>query len=235
VRLRQGRRIPYAHAVRAYPMRIPFAHTFCAYPMRCRRHLPRVHDRRFRHILLLEAALYSRRSQLSAQGFSEPCENNNEPMPTSPTQSNDADRVHEAVMTTAWQQLEGAALTLARSGPIKDRLAAAYRNHLALVTAEELPEGLRAEFRACHDALTRERPLRGEDAVRATVRKLSGQDADELACSVVRLFAAMVREGARAEAAGNSDAPSSAGAVGGTRAKMLKSVPQVISLRAAEG
>ena len=96
-------------------------------------------------------------------------------------------------------------MTLARSGPIKDRLADAYRNHLALVTAEELPEGLRAEFRACHDALTRERPLRGEDAVRATVRKLSSHEADELACSVVRLFAAMVREDTRAQATETSD------------------------------
>ena len=134
-------------------------------------------------------------------------------------------------MTTAWQQLEAAAMTLARSGPIKDRLADAFRNHLSLVIAEELPEGLRAEFRACHEALTREQPLRGEDAVRATVRKLSSHEADDLACSVVRLFAAMVREGALAEAAGSSDVLANAT---GARAKMLKSVPNVISLRAAE-
>ena len=91
----------------------------------------------------------------------------------------------EVVMSTAWEQLEGAALSLARSGPIKDRLTDAYRNHLALVDTAELPDSLRAEFRACHDALTRERPLRGEDAVRATVRKMSSSEADELACSVV--------------------------------------------------
>ena len=103
-------------------------------------------------------------------------------------------------MSTTWEQLEGAALSLARSGPIKDRLAEAYRNHLAHVRAEDLPEALREDFRACHDALTRERPLRGEDAVRATVRKMSGTEADELACSVVRLFAAIVREYATGEA-----------------------------------
>jgi hypothetical protein len=97
-------------------------------------------------------------------------------------------------MATTWEQLEGAALSLARSGAIKDRLADAYRNHLAFVRVEDLPEVLREEFRACHDALTRERPLRGEDAVRATVRKMSGSEADELACTVVRLFAAIVRE-----------------------------------------
>jgi len=99
-------------------------------------------------------------------------------------------------MSTTWEQLEGAALSLARSGPIKDRLADAYRNHLAFVRVEELPDALREEFRACHDALTRERPLRGEDAVRATVRKMSSNEADELACSVVRLFGAIVRESA---------------------------------------
>jgi len=97
-------------------------------------------------------------------------------------------------MATTWEQLEGAALSLARSGAIKDRLADAYRNHLAFVRVEDLPEVLREEFRACHDALTRERPLRGEDAVRATVRKMSASEADELACTVVRLFAAIVRE-----------------------------------------
>lgn len=97
-------------------------------------------------------------------------------------------------MSTTWEQLEGAALSLVRSGPIKDRLAEAYRNHLVFVRVEELPEALREDFRACHDALTRQRPLRGEDAVRATVRKMSSSEADELACSIVRLFAAIVRE-----------------------------------------
>jgi hypothetical protein len=135
-------------------------------------------------------------------------------------------------MSPAWQQLEAAALTLARSGSIKDRLADAYRNHLSLVSAEELPEGLRAEFRACHDALTREPPLRGEDAVRATVRKLSSHEADELACTVVRLFAAMVREGTLAGVAEDPELMLNGASA---RTKVLKSVPNVISLRAAEG
>src|SRR5579863_10691446 len=97
-------------------------------------------------------------------------------------------------MATTWEQLEGAALSLARSGPIKDRLADAYRNHLAFVRVEDLPEVLREEFRACHDALTRERPLRGEDAVRATVRKMSYEEADEVACGVVRMFTALAHQ-----------------------------------------
>jgi hypothetical protein len=154
-------------------------------------------------------------------------------------------------MSTAWEQLQGAALALARSGPIKDRLADAFRNHLAWVRPEDLPAALRAEFRACHHALTRERPLRGEDAVRATVRKMSNQDADEVAHTVVRLFAAVARE-ASAETsalpAADMDEALSRGAlaggavpngaladgVNGARARPRNGVPQVISLYAAE-
>ncbi|HEV2284655.1 MAG TPA: hypothetical protein VGR80_01335 [Steroidobacteraceae bacterium] len=125
-----------------------------------------------------------------------------------------------------------------RSGPIKDRLADAYRNHLAFVRVEDLPEALREEFRACHDALTRERPLRGEDAVRATVRKMSASEADELACTVVRLFAAIVREYASAAAPlarGNGASMNGAalngyhGLANGARAKNA-AVPQVAAL-----
>ena len=141
-------------------------------------------------------------------------------------------------MNTACEQLEGAALSLARSGAIKDRLADAWRNHLALLNAEELPERLRAEFRACHAALTREPPLRGEDPVRATVRKMSNNEADEVACCVVRLFGAIARElpvpnsHALAEHAVNGVLANGAN---GAHAKGLKGAPpQVISLYAAE-
>jgi hypothetical protein len=135
-------------------------------------------------------------------------------------------------MSTTFEQLEGATLSLVRSGAIKDRLADAYRNHLALLNAEDLPEGLRAEFRACDAALTRERPQRGEDAVRATVRKMSTHEADELACSVVRLFAAVVREATR-----EAELPEvvlHGVTAAGSRPNMLKGVPQVVPLYAAE-
>jgi hypothetical protein len=139
-------------------------------------------------------------------------------------------------MSTTWERLEGAALSLVRSGPIKERLIDAYRNHLAFVDVEELPEGLRGQFRVCHEALTREAPLRGEDAVRATVRKLSSHEADELALSVVRLFAAIAREAALHDT--GIDGPLAEGAAANgsaaARAKAPKSAPQVISLYAAE-
>jgi hypothetical protein len=136
-------------------------------------------------------------------------------------------------MNTAWEQLEGAALLLARSGAIKDRLADAYRKHLAFVDADDLPDALRAQFGACHTALTRERPLRGEDAVRASVRKMSNQEVEELAAAVVRLFTAVARE-AIVEAAMHEAELEESAANGASRAKSRKSVPQVISLYAAE-
>jgi hypothetical protein len=139
-------------------------------------------------------------------------------------------------MSTTWEQLEGAALSLARSGPIKERLTDAYRNHLAFVDIEDLPEAVRAPFRACYEALTREPPLRGEDAVRATVRKLSSQEADELAASVVRLFSANAREALQQRAATAAPVPEgmAINGHGSVRVKTLKSTPQVIALYAAE-
>ena len=137
-------------------------------------------------------------------------------------------------MSTTCEQLEGAALSLVGAGPIKDRLADAYRHHLAQIDAAGLPETLRAEFRACQDSLTRERPLRGEDAVRATVRKMSAQEADGVARSVMRLFAAAVRDAAHEEAAALAENALAAPAGAAARPRLLKAVPQVISLYAAE-
>ncbi|HEY5102056.1 MAG TPA: hypothetical protein VII70_04685 [Steroidobacteraceae bacterium] len=95
---------------------------------------------------------------------------------------------------TAWEKFQSATLSLAHSGAIKDRLTEAYRNYLALVQEDELPKELRDDFRAFVRVLTRERPLlRGEDAFRATIRKMSNEQADEVAANIVLLFAAIPR------------------------------------------
>jgi hypothetical protein len=66
--------------------------------------------------------------------------------------------------------------------------------------------------------LTRERPLlRGEDAVRATVRKMSSHEAAEVAYSVVRMFAAVSRT-----------------TVSSACSKILKGVSNVVPLHVAE-
>jgi hypothetical protein len=98
-------------------------------------------------------------------------------------------------MITTLDKFRGAALSLARSGSIKDRLTDAYRNHLAFVDESELPGELVEEFRAMSYALSRQRPLlRGEDTFRATVRKMSNTEADEIASCVVRLFGEISRQ-----------------------------------------
>ena len=91
-------------------------------------------------------------------------------------------------MNTAWEKFQGATLSLVRSGSIKDRLVAAFRDHLADVAEEELPRELRERFHNLRCSLTREQPLRGEDAIRATVRKMSCQEADRVACILVELM-----------------------------------------------
>ena len=42
--------------------------------------------------------------------------------------------------------------------------------------------------------MQRERPLRGEDAVRATIRKMSNEEAERHAALIVRMFCRMTRQ-----------------------------------------
>jgi len=95
---------------------------------------------------------------------------------------------------TAWDRFHGATLSLARSGTIKERLSNAYRQHLAELQEEDLPRELRDEFRELASALQAERPLlRGEDAVQATVRKMSSDEAERLAGALIELFCELPR------------------------------------------
>jgi len=139
-------------------------------------------------------------------------------------------------MSTAREQLEGAALSLARSGPIKERLTDAFRNHLALVNAEELPMRCCDEFRACHDALTRERPLRGartrcaRQYARCQTSKPTTWPAAWCGC----LLPWRAKHRARRPLATPADAGGTLTNGSGARVKLRTGVPQVISLYAAE-
>jgi hypothetical protein len=85
-------------------------------------------------------------------------------------------------------RLEAAALSLTGPGPIKDRLCDAYCSHLEDVTETDLPEEYGAEFAAMIQALHRARALPGEHVVKASVRKLSNDEAHRYAELVVRLY-----------------------------------------------
>jgi hypothetical protein len=91
-------------------------------------------------------------------------------------------------MIAAWECLHFATLELVRSTPIKQRLVSAYRRHLVSLPENELPGEVRASFVQVMRALKGVQPLRGEDAVTASVRKMSNQEADECAASIVEIF-----------------------------------------------
>lgn len=99
-------------------------------------------------------------------------------------------------MDIAVQRFRSAALVLARSGTVKERLHAAYRQHLCDLEADSLPSEVRDDFCALLRSLTRERPLRGEDAATATIRKLSADEAEQLSALLIDLFARLSSLGA---------------------------------------
>lgn len=97
-------------------------------------------------------------------------------------------------MTRIYDRLESATLHFARSGAIKDRLERAWRQSLASIEADDLPHELRLQFLELASQMQRERPLRGEDAVRATIRKMSNEEAEKHASLIVRMFCRITRQ-----------------------------------------
>ncbi len=91
--------------------------------------------------------------------------------------------------------LQQATVTLTQGGAIKDRLADAYAEHLIQIDSEDLPEHLRSEFDALCSAMRRERPQPRESAIRASVRKMSHEEAARHAAVVVKTFAGVARAG----------------------------------------
>jgi hypothetical protein len=96
-------------------------------------------------------------------------------------------------MTSAWECLHYATLELVRSAPIKQRLISTYRRHLALLQEDQLPGEARDAFAQIMGWLRGVKPLRGEDAVAASVRKMSNQEADECAALIVEIFGLVCR------------------------------------------
>jgi hypothetical protein len=96
-------------------------------------------------------------------------------------------------MSNARDCFHFATLELVRSSPIKQRLICAYRRHLATLGEEQLPTEARDSFRHVMRTLRGVQPLRGEDAVAASVRKMSMQEADDCAARIVEIFGLMAR------------------------------------------
>ena len=122
-------------------------------------------------------------------------------------------------MDNLLELLQQATVTLSQGGAIKDRLADAYAAYLIQVDSEDLPEHLRAEFNALCAAMRRERPQPRESAIRASVRKMSNDEAARHAAAVVKIFAGVAR----------------AGSVTGTRRVRNPASAPIVNLFAADG
>jgi hypothetical protein len=96
-------------------------------------------------------------------------------------------------MISAWESFHFAALELVRSTPIKQRLICAYRRYLGSLREDEIPAEGRESFGQVMRSLCGVQPLRGEDAVAASVRKMSNQEADECAALIVEIFGLMCK------------------------------------------
>jgi hypothetical protein len=95
-------------------------------------------------------------------------------------------------MVKPLENLHCATLELVRSTSIKQRLIAAAR-HLTPLTEDQLPNETRASFAQLLRSLAGVQPQRGEDAVVASVRKMSNQQADDCAALIVEIFGALCR------------------------------------------
>ena len=96
-------------------------------------------------------------------------------------------------MSNTWEHFFAATVILASAGPIKHRLAEAYRAHLADLDEDELPKEIREEFCSLSDCMSCVRPMRGETAIQATVRKMSDIEAGRIAMRIVNMLGVIAR------------------------------------------
>lgn len=96
-------------------------------------------------------------------------------------------------MSSAWEHFFAATLVLASAGPIKHRLTEAFREHLADLEEEELPREIRDEFTSLSSNLCCVRPMKGETAIQATVRKMSDSEAGGYAVRIVGMLGVLAR------------------------------------------
>jgi hypothetical protein len=85
-------------------------------------------------------------------------------------------------------RLQAAAMSLTGPGHIKDRLFNAYCRHLEDIQQSDVPGELAHEFGDMIQALHRASALPGDDVVKASVRKLSNDQACRYAELVIRLY-----------------------------------------------
>lgn len=103
-------------------------------------------------------------------------------------------------MSHVAERFEAAVRILVRDGQVKHRLLRAYAEHLEPLEGAELPRRLAEPFARLHDAMHRVAPMGTTDSrVRASIQKMSPQEAGDHAIAIVRLYTELLRAGQRAE------------------------------------
>ena len=97
------------------------------------------------------------------------------------------------------QRFSEAVHVLIGDGPVKQRLASAYALHLADLADAEFPIALRREFGELQAAMTRVVPVGKETRVRASVQKMSPDEAAGHAATIVKLYVELTNGVERAE------------------------------------
>ena len=97
------------------------------------------------------------------------------------------------------ERFAAAVQILIEDGPIKQRLAAAYSQHLADVTDAELPPALRRDFADLQAAISRVAPAGNSTPVRASVQKMSPREASGHAATILKLYVELMSGVERAE------------------------------------
>jgi len=90
--------------------------------------------------------------------------------------------------TTLSHRLEAAVKLLAGDGTLKERLAAAFRENLDDIDELELPDEVQLEYSQMSRTMHLARALPGDNVVRASVRKLSNEEAQRFAALIVRMY-----------------------------------------------
>lgn len=96
-------------------------------------------------------------------------------------------------MTNHVDRFNAAITVLAGHGHIKQRLMRAFEDHLSDVDEDELPVAMKQAFADLRLRMQNVAPLNGEGAVRASVRKMSPDDASECASQIVALYGELLK------------------------------------------
>jgi hypothetical protein len=102
-------------------------------------------------------------------------------------------------MSPLAQRFAEAVRTLIADGPIKLRLAQAFGVYLGDLAEAEFPMGLRRDFADLQAALSRVAPVGTESRVRASVQKMSPEQAAGHAATIVKLYVELLNNLERAE------------------------------------